>query len=208
MRLEFFQCFCFLALLLFITFSPGCGTPASPTAKIEMATGQVQARESAGKEFIQADTKTRLFTGSAVRTGRESAARILILPDNAVIDLEANSFFEVRAATGKIGFQDTGKAVFNVNKKNTEVIIETRHGNTTVLGTKFGQMVSTDSFELFVKEGKVEFASKSGEKRQLEGGEKLIWKVSDSLPEKQVASVVEIEMFLQNSNTPYEFNRR
>jgi len=148
------------------------------------------------------------MAGGAVRTGKNSAASLLTVADSAKVDVAADSYFEVRAGNDKIGFQGDGKAVFDVNKQQKSIVVETQHGNTAVLGTRFGQFISSSSFELYVAEGKVEFTSQAGEKRQVGAGQQLVWKTSEALPAVAETNVVESEAFFGSGDKGFEFNRR
>lgn len=147
------------------------------------------------------------MAGGAVRTGKDSGASLLTVADSAKVDVAADSYFEVRAGD-KIGFQGDGKAVYDVNKQQKSIVVETQHGNTAVLGTRFGQLISSSSFELYVAEGKVEFTSKTGEKRQVGAGQQLVWNTSEALPAVAETNVVESEAFFGSDKKGFEFNRR
>ena len=187
----------------------GCGSqPAAPAAKIVSISGQVEARAMADQSFITASADQQLMAGGAVRTGKDSVASLLTVADSAKVDVAADSYFEVRAGNDKIGFQGDGKAVFDVNKQQKSIVVETQHGNTAVLGTRFGQLVSSGSFELYVAEGKVEFTSKTGEKRQVGAGQQLVWNTAEALPAVAETNVVESEAFFGSGDKGFEFNRR
>ncbi len=185
----------------------GCGNQSAPVAKIVSISGQVEARVMAEQGFSAASTDLQLMDGGAVRTGKDSAASLLTVADSAKVEVAADSYFEVRAGD-KIGFQGDGKAVFDVNKQQKSIVVETQHGNTAVLGTRFGQLISSSSFELYVAEGKVEFTSKSGEKRQVGAGQHLVWNTSEALPAVAESNVVESEAFFGSGSKGFEFNRR
>ena len=185
----------------------GCGNQSVPVAKVVSLSGQVEARTTADKNFSAASADLQLMAGGAVRTGKNSAASLLTVADSAKVDVAADSYFEVRAGNDKIGFQGDGKAVFDVNKQQKSIVVETQHGNTAVLGTRFGQLISSGSFELYVAEGKVEFTSKTGEKRQVGAGQQLVWNTSEALPAVTETNVVESEAFFGSGAKGFEFNR-
>ena len=112
----------------------GCGNQPVPAAKIVSINGQVEARIVADQSFSAASTDLQLMAGGAVRTGKDSAASLLTVADSAKVDVAADSYFEVRAGDDKIGFQGDGKAVYDVNKQQKSIVVETQHGNTAVLG--------------------------------------------------------------------------
>jgi len=194
-----------LAAALLVT---GCGNQPVPAAKIVSINGQVEARITADQSFSAASADLQLMAGGAVRTGKDSVASLLTVADSAKVDVAADSYFEVRAGNDKIGFQGDGKAVYDVNKQQKSIVVETQHGNTAVLGTRFGQQISSSSFELYVAEGKVEFTNKAGEKRQVGAGQQLIWKTSEALPAVAESNVVESEAFFGAGGKEFEFNRR
>lgn len=195
----------FLAAAFFLS---GCGTNSVPAAKIVSVNGQVEARTSPDQSFAVAKADLQLMAGGAVRTGKESTAGLLTLSDSAKVEVTADSYFEVRAGDDKIGFQGDGKAFFDVNKQQKSIVVETQHGNTAVLGTKFGQKISSGSFELYVAQGKVEFTSKAGEKRQVGAGQQLVWNITESLPAVAESNVVESEAFFGSGEKSFQFNRR
>ncbi len=186
----------------------GCGNQPVPAAKIASVNGQVEARIMADQSFAAASVDLQLMAGGAVRTGKDSGASLLTVADSAKVDVAADSYFEVRAGNDQIGFQGDGKAVYDVNKQQKSIVVETQHGNTAVLGTRFGQLVSSSSFELYVAEGKVEFTSKAGEKRLVGAGQQLVWNTSETLPVVAESNVVESEAFFGSGNKGFEFNRR
>lgn len=186
----------------------GCGQTAAPAAKIVSVNGQVEARVSPDQNFAVAKSDLQLLIGGAVRTGKESAVGLLTLSDSAKIEVSADSYFEVRAGDDKIGFQGNGKAIFDVNKQQKSIIVETQHGNTAVLGTRFGQNISSSSFELYVAQGKVEFTSTAGEKRLVGPGQQLVWDTAETLPAVAESNVIESESFFGTDGKSFEFNRR
>ncbi|HNX74445.1 MAG TPA: FecR domain-containing protein [Candidatus Rifleibacterium sp.] len=195
------------AFLGAVFFSAGCGSQATPAAKIVSVSGQVEAKITAEQGFATAAGDMQLMAGGAVRTAKDSSASLMTLADSAKVDVAADSYFEVRAGSDKIGFQGEGKAVYDVNKQQKSIVVETRHGNTAVLGTRFGQIVSSSSFELYVANGKVEFTNKTGEKRQVGAGQQLIWNTSEALPTVVETNVVESEAIFGSGDRSFEFNR-
>ncbi len=124
------------------------------------------------------------------------------------IDIFADSYFEVRAAGSVAGYQGEGSAAYEVKKQNNPVAIETPHGTTAVLGTKFGQQVASDAIMILVESGKVAFTSNAGEKREITAGKKLAWKVTGPLPEVTESSLVESEAFFNKGTDSFEFELR
>jgi hypothetical protein len=184
----------------------GCGDKAAPAARILSVAGTVQARVSSGIDFAAAKPGMELKVGGAIRTGSNSNARILTHFDSMKIDVSADSFFEVRE--GKtVGFQGEGKAVYDVNKQKSDAVIETPHGATAVLGTKFGQQIGSDSVLIIVEKGKVRFTGKSGQNREIIAGQKFAWIVSEPMPTVVEANLIDSEGFFGNVDA-FEMQRR
>lgn len=197
----------FLLLIVFSILAGGCGSKNEHAARIISVVGQVDAKVAADKEFAGAQPEMQMMPGGAVRTAKDSSAKLLTVADSVQIDVTADSYFEVRAAD-KIGFQGSGKAIFDVNKQKNAIVIETQHGNTAVLGTKFGQYVSSGTFELWVEKGLVEFSSKSGEKRKVGANQKLVWKTDEALPAPVECNMIESATFFGAGGESFDFNRR
>ena len=194
-----------VASILFIT---GCGSESQPAARVLKVSGQVNARVAAGEAFKQASADMELKVGGAVRTESEASARLQTHLDSMTIDIFADSYFEVRATGGVAGYQGEGSAAYEVKKQNNPVAIETPHGATAVLGTKFGQRVASDSIMILVESGKVAFTSNAGEKREITAGKKLVWRVTGPLPDVAESSFIESEAFFKDGISSFEFERR
>ena len=198
------------ALLLYTVFTAflfsGCGEQAGPAAKILKVSGSVQARPAAGAQYAEARANMDLAVGGAVRTQSDSNAQIITHLDSVKIDISADSFFEVKTGAA-VGFQGEGKAAYDVNKQKSDVVIETPHGATAVLGTKFGQLVGSDSILIIVEKGKVRFTSKAGQNREIIGGQKFAWNVAEPMPLVVEASLVDSEGFFGDIDS-FEMERR
>lgn len=198
----------FVSVVLAGLFAAGCGSQSEPLAKISSVEGKVAARLEVNSDFVEAKAEMQLKHQGAVRTDKDSVAVLEDIARKGSIKIDPDSYYEVRAGTC-IGFQSSGKAVFDINKQNTQIQVETPHGNTAVLGTKFGQLVSSDSFELWVEEGQVEFTSSKGDKQRVAAGQKLQWKIDEGdLPQATSFNLLESESFFGNNDESFKFNSR
>jgi len=195
--------FCVGSILL-----AGCGGAGEPLARIAAIEGKVDARPEAEGAFAAAKVDMQLRHQGAVRTDKESTAALEDMARKGSIKIEPDSYYEVRAGV-TLGFHGSGKAVFDVNKQQTEIQIETPHGNTAVLGTKFGQIVASDSFELWVEEGTVEFTARDGSKQRVTASQKLQWQVQQgALPQPVNFNLLESEDFFGKKDESFKFNTR
>lgn len=201
---------CRKIILLFVIglLAVGCGSQNEPLARIASVKGKVDARLKASGAFVAAQTDMQLKHQGAVRTGKEGGTTLEDIARKGGIKIDSDSYYEVRAGTN-IGFQGVGKAVFDINKQQTEIRIDTPHGSTAVLGTKFGQIVSSDTFELWVEEGQVEFTASNGAKQRVSASQKLQWKVNEGpLPQPENFNLLESEDFFGNKGENFKFNQR
>jgi len=194
--------------IILVAFAAGCGDAAKPAAKILKVSGNVNARPTAGEVFKRASAEMNLMVGGAIRTESDAGASLQTHMDSMVIDIFADSYFEVRTAGSSAGYQGEGKAVYEVNKQKKPVVIETPHGTTAVLGTKFGQIVAGDSIMIIVESGKVAFTSKGGENREISAGKKLIWKITEPLAAVSDSNLIDSESFFGSGISSFEFERR
>jgi hypothetical protein len=194
---------CILGVLL-----TGCGSSNEPLARIAAIEGKVDARPELNGAFAAAKVDMQLKHQGAVRTDKESTAALEDMARKGSVKIAPDSYYEVRAGV-TLGFHGAGKAVFDVNKQQTEIQIETPHGNTAVLGTKFGQIVASDSFELWVEEGTVEFTARDGSKQRVTGSQKLQWQVQQgALPQPVNFNLLESEDFFGKKDESFKFNTR
>lgn len=186
----------------------GCGSQNEPLARIASVKGKVDARLEASSTFVAAQTDMQLMHQGAVRTAKESGATLEDVVRKGAIEIDPDSYYEVRSGTS-IGFQRVGKAVFDINRQQTEIHIDTPHGTTAVLGTRFGQIVSSDTFELWVEEGQVEFTASNGDKQKVSANQKLQWQVNEgSLPQPVNFNLLESEDFFGAKGENFKFNQR
>lgn len=194
---------CILGVLL-----TGCGSSNESLARIAAIEGKVDARPEVNGAFAAAKVDMQLKHQGAVRTDKESTAALEDIARKGSVKIAPDSYYEVRAGV-TLGFHGAGKAVFDVNRQQTEIQIETPHGNTAVLGTKFGQIVASDSFELWVEEGTVEFTARDGSKQRVTGSQKLQWQVQQgALPQPVNFNLLESEDFFGKKDESFKFNAR
>ncbi len=196
----------FLAVCILFSFS-GCGQEESAAAKLTSFSGDVAFKARSEAQFTPAAANAEIIAGGAVRTSKESQASLQLAANNASIKIYEDTFFEVRAESS-LGYQSSGKAVFDVNKQAKEIMVETTHGNTAVLGTRFAQIVSDKSFELWVEKGEVEFTSKDGQKQKVSAGKSIKWDVSKPLPEAKEHNFVDAEAIFGSGQSSFDLNRR
>lgn len=196
-----------LSLLVMSLLIVGCGM-RGVVAKITGTEGEVSTRNSGSAPFVKAQPGLELAEGGAVRTGKDGKAVLEDLARKGRITVDLDSYYEVRM-NKSVGWLEYGKALFDIIRQEEEIVIETPHGNTAVLGTVFGQVVASDSFELWVEKGKVEFTAKNGQKRTVSANQKLIWKVNEELPEAVNFNLPESEAFFgAKSSRPSAINPR
>ena len=139
----------------------GCGADAdADAAKIKDPKGNVRIRHSAGTTFSEAKADDPVAQGGAVRTGENGKTRLSFL-DGSELTIKPESYFELNQGNFW-GHQTEGAVLYKINKQKTGLTVETPHGVTSVLGTTFLIMVSSDSTFIGVEEGKVSFAPKGG----------------------------------------------
>lgn len=195
-----------LSALILLAFT-GCGQQEKAAAKIFSFSGDVAFKARSDAQFAPAAANAEIIAGGAVRTSKESEASLQLTANKANIRIYEDTFFEVRAENS-LGFQSSGKAVYDVNKQEKEIMVETTHGNTAVLGTRFAQIVKEDSFELWVEKGEVEFTSKNGQKRRVSAGKNIRWDTAKPLPEASEHSFVDSEAIFGTGQGSFDFNRR
>lgn len=192
-------------IFLLISFIFGCGQEKAKIVQISSIEGEVFFKASGTPNFVAATTNSFLFSGDAIRTGKDSTAILKNIAHSAQIKVFPETYYEIKGGNS-LGFQDKGIAVFDVEKQQNEIVVETVHGITAVLGTQFGQVVSTDTFELIVEKGLVEFSTKSGEKRKIAAGNKIKYNVGQPLPEVAGSNLIESEALFGSDG--FNFNRR
>ena len=204
MRYRSYLLLCFMAAVIFVT---GCDSTSEKVAHINSFEGAVSARAESDSAFIPAIAQMPLHSGGAIRTDADGKALLELVDGSARISVESDSYYEVRSGS-TIGSHQSGRAVFDVNKQEKDIIIETPHGNTAVLGTRFAQVISENSLQIFVEKGLVEFTSNRGEKQKIAAGKKLSWNPEEKLPDPSEINLLESESFFGNSGSRFDFNRR
>ena len=191
----------FLGILIgSVLMISGCGTSTSSVASIDRLEGQVERKS--GNAFVPAKVKDPLISGEAVKTAEKSSASLLFSTGSEV-QVNAESYFEI-GSDQKIGRQESGTAIYRIEKDKSGVQVETPHGNTTVLGTVFCLQVTGTATTILVEEGKVRFTSKSGTAQQDVGpGQKLVASDTTALGKPESVDLAEREaLFNPNSKGP------
>lgn len=150
-----------------------------PVAKLLKISGTVEIRTAPDTKFESANPDYELYNDMAVRTGENSNAE-LSFTCGGMLKLSSGAFFQVKS--GQIlGKQTSGAGLYEIDKQPQPISIETPHGVTTILGTKFRQVVNADSVEIVLTEGQIEFYDNAGNKAKVEAGHKLLVKKDQPL---------------------------
>ncbi|MBZ4672297.1 FecR family protein [Deferribacterales bacterium Es71-Z0220] len=111
---------------------------------------------------IVTDNNTKLFSGYALKTGRKSEAKIVLIDKTGIILTEKSSL--TFPQYNKI-IADNGTVLFKVTKRD-EVqgfTVQTKTATIGVKGTQFAVAVDNESVKVFCKEGSVGVKSLKGE---------------------------------------------
>jgi len=193
--------FAFVYLILFT----GCSGAGVQIATLKEFSGTVEFSRGGAQSFEAAQKEQPLFTGDEIRVRADSSATILFATGSA-IHLKDNAFFEVRDDSC-LGRQNSGTAYYDVNKHESEIVIETPHGTTAILGTQFCQLITEDTFDLWVKEGKVKF-TRNGQSRLVEANYRLHHSSDKPLAEAETMTLPEQIKIFKTGKSGFEFNRR
>jgi hypothetical protein len=169
-----------LTVLAVSLLCSACNNGASAVAEIKKPKGIVEARFTTDARFAAAGEGTPLAIGGAAKTGEDSTS-LVVIAGKAEIALKPESFFEVGLGN-TLGKQTAGTAIYNVEKHPQSLRIETPHGVTAVLGTRFLIEVNASGTIILVDEGKVSFTNPVGNSREINPRERLIAPVSGPLP--------------------------
>ncbi|MGM0599989.1 MAG: FecR domain-containing protein [Candidatus Rifleibacteriota bacterium] len=162
-----------IVLIMCSIFFYGCSDQNNvPIGQLIKISGTVEIREAPGQKFKTASVNLKLFNDMAVRTQENSKAK-LSFTCGGQLKLSSNAFFQVKSGQ-VLGKQTSGSGFYEIDKQPKPLSIETPHGVTTILGTKFRQMVNETSVEIFLKEGSIEFYDNAGNKTKIESGQKLL----------------------------------
>lgn len=188
-----------------LLFLQGCSAKQIDICRLKTFVGEVEVSRDKS-EFKPAVSGELLSEGSEIRVRKKSSAVIEFIKNSGTLILKENSFFEVKSGNC-LGNQKMGTANYDINKKQTEIVIETPHGTTAILGTKFVQSVTDNTFDLWVAEGKVKFST-SNEAKVVEANQKLHFQKASMLEEPKPMPLPEkIRLFI-NENGKANINRR
>lgn len=170
-------------LMMFVVgalFAVGCGT-SIPVANLENAKGKVEVCTASGEVFRPGNAGDQMSAGGAVRTGEDGEA-VVLFTDGLKVRLWPDSHFQI-TGSAVIGRQGSGSALFSVPRSPVERTVETPNGLTTITGTVFAQEVTSQTFSIYLDEGKVAFTDLKGIRKSLEPGQQLVATVGEPLPE-------------------------
>ncbi|MEW6708655.1 MAG: FecR domain-containing protein [Candidatus Riflebacteria bacterium] len=183
----------------------GCSAEQADVCRLKSFTGEVEV--SADKnDFKPAANGQLMAAGSEIRVRKNSSALLEFIQNSGTLTLKENSFFEVKAGNC-LGNQKAGMASYDINKKQTEIVIETPHGTTAILGTKFVQSVTESSFDLWVADGKVSFTT-AGKSKIIEAGSKIHFQKNSQLEEPQPIPLPEKAKIFMKGDGKVNINRR
>ncbi len=154
-----------------ILLNAGCGKKILQGVLIEEVKGTVQTRITRESLFEAAKPKMALAVGGAIKSGDDGFARISF-PSGATIEIRPDTFFEI-GEDNNLGKQANGEALFQVKPQGVKTTVETPHGVTAILGTKFLQQISSDSTTISLFEGKVQFMANNGKSETLDEKKQL-----------------------------------
>ncbi|MEW6708411.1 MAG: FecR domain-containing protein [Candidatus Riflebacteria bacterium] len=196
-----------LFCLWFCLFQAGCGGGISnPIAKVVKIEGEVKIKQTKEATFEKARENLEIFPNGAVKTGDSSSAEVEIHKKGS-IKIKSDAIFEFSENMESV-LQKSGVAIYKIEKDGKGFKAKTPQGVTCVLGTIFGHSVGSDSLELWVKEGSVQFVSTGGKEFLVKEGQKLILGAENKNPLPQEAGVGELESFFADSNELLNLNGR
>lgn len=177
---EFLKSSVLVFLVVICLGNSGCTAGKISVAKIQKAKGTIEVRFSADSRFAAAEDGTQIAVGGAAKTGEDSTTQV-VFTDRAMVFLKPESFFEVGSGP-TLGRQNAGTGIYSVDKTGKDTRIETPHGVTAVLGTRFLLEVNASGTIVLVDEGKVSFTNPNGNSREINSRERLIVPAVGPLP--------------------------
>ncbi len=163
-----------LVLILVITVLAvsGCNNQTAGTsAKVISLNGKVEIRQNAGTQFVAAKINDLLGLGGIVKTGEESMANLEIV-GKGTVEVKADGYFELEAGRDYVT-QNSGMAIYKIEKTGEGFKIKSPQGIACVLGTTFMVRVIDNMTVVGVETGKVSVTSNNGETRVLEAKQKI-----------------------------------
>jgi len=167
-----------IGFLLALAMTVGCGNdPASDSrATVLAVTGKVELRANSAASFTTARANDIFGKGGAIRTAEESLADITI-NRRGIVKLRPDTYFELNIGSGNFA-QNTGTAIYEIDKGNDAFRIESPQCTTSVLGTRFMVKIIDNVTVVGVEEGRVEITANDGKSKIVESKHQL--SVADS----------------------------
>jgi ferric-dicitrate binding protein FerR (iron transport regulator) len=164
----------FLALVTLV----GCesDTASDIKATVLALTGKVEVRANSSSSFVVARVNDIFGDGGAIRTAKESLADFAI-KGRGMVKLRPDTYFELNSGNSSVS-QNTGTAIYEIDKGNDAFKIKSPQCFTCVLGTRFMVQVLDNMTVVGVEEGRVEVIANNGKSKTLEAKQKL--SVADS----------------------------
>jgi hypothetical protein len=161
-----------LVLVITVLAVSGCNNKAAETsAKVISLNGTVEIRQNAGTQFVAAKINDTLGLGGIVKTGEESLANLEIA-GKGTVEIKSDGYFELEAGRDYVT-QNSGMAIYKIEKTGEGFKIKAPQGIACVLGTTFMVRVIDNMTVVGVETGKVSVTSNNGETRVLEAKQKI-----------------------------------
>jgi hypothetical protein len=152
-----------LCLLIACITLTGCDNSKKEViATVVSAQGDVKLRPHKDNEFIEAKTGASIHNSGILKTGDESFATVKLL-NKGIINFKSDVTFTFESTSEADVLQNSGTAIYKIDKNGKGFKAKTPQGVCCVLGTVFSIAVKEEALELRVKEGIVEFTTNSGE---------------------------------------------
>lgn len=159
--------------LLAVAALTGCGGKASDlTGKVQAFSGNVSIKKTSAADFTKAQVGDKIEVGGILKTAEESQASLEIV-DKGVVEIKQNSIFELEQGRDYVS-QNSGVAVYKIDKNKDGFKVKTPQGITCVLGTKFMIRILDEMTVVGVEEGRVSVTANNGESKILEAKKKVI----------------------------------
>jgi len=187
--------------------STGCGSQAEPVAKVVSVNGDVKLCKDKDSDLIVATVDASIFNHGIIRTGEQSSAAVKVM-NKGTINFKSDVTFKFENISEADVAQETGTAIYKIEKNGKGFRAKTPQGVCCVLGTVFSLVVSDESVDVWVKEGVVEFTTNSGEKNKVTEGQKLVVSATGRKSEVSEPGLVDFEALFSNSADLIPFNSR
>lgn len=186
----------------------GCGSQQQETvAKITAVSGDVKMRQNQESEYVAADRGMTINQGGFVKTGDQSSATLEIF-NKGTVQIKSDVVFQLTKSSEADVVQESGVAIYNIGKDGRGFKAKTPQGVSCVLGTFFALVSNDSSFELWVKEGQVEFTTNLGQKHQAKEGQKLVHTGADGKTEVSEPGLGAMESFFADDDPMPPFNMK